>query len=182
MSNLIENEGNTTPEISEDQKVLNDLTSTDYKWGFVTDIESETVPKGLNEEIVRMISKKKDEPEWMTDWRLKAFRYWQKMTEPKWPNVKYPEIDYQNISYYSAPKQKPKLESLSEVDPELLKTFEKLGIPLDEQKLLSGVAVDAVFDSVSVATTFKESLKEKGIIFCSISEALREHPELVKKY
>jgi Fe-S cluster assembly protein SufB len=182
MSNLKENEDNTHVEISEDQKVLNDVTSNEYKWGFVTDIESETVPKGLNEDIVRMISKKKDEPEWMTDWRIKAFRYWKKMTEPKWPNVKYPVIDYQDISYYSAPKQKPKLTSLNEVDPELLKTFEKLGIPLNEQKLLSGVAVDAVFDSVSVATTFKESLKEKGIIFCSISEALREHPELVKKY
>ena len=129
-----------------------------------------------------MISKKKDEPEWMTEWRLKAFRYWEKMTEPKWPNVKYPEIRLSGYQLLFSPKQKPKLESLSEIDPELLKTFEKLGIPLDEQKLLSGVAVDAVFDSVSVATTFKESLKEKGIIFCSISEALREHPELVKKY
>jgi Fe-S cluster assembly protein SufB len=182
MSNLEEKEDIKTQETSEDLKVINDLTSTEYKWGFVTDIESETVAKGLNEDIVRMISKKKNEPEWMTEWRLKAFRYWQKMVEPKWPNVKYPEIDYQNISYYSAPKQKPQLASLDEVDPELLKTFEKLGIPLDEQKLLSGVAVDAVFDSVSVATTFKESLKEKGIIFCSISEALREYPELVKKY
>jgi len=167
---------------SDDMKVLDDLTSSEYKWGFITDIESETAAKGLNEDVVRMISKKKNEPEWMTEWRLKAFRYWLKMEEPTWPNVHYPKIDFQNISYYSAPKQKPKLNSLDEVDPELLKTFEKLGIPLEEQKLLSGVAVDAVFDSVSVATTFRESLKEKGIIFCSISEAVKEHPELIKKY
>ncbi len=173
---------NSTDEISEDMKVLDDLTNSEYKWGFVTDIESETAAKGLNEDVVRMISKKKNEPDWMTQWRLKAFRYWQKMEEPQWPNVNYPKIDFQDISYYSAPKQKPQLNSLDEVDPELLKTFEKLGIPLNEQKLLSGVAVDAVFDSVSVATTFKETLKEKGVIFCSISEALREHPELVKKY
>ncbi len=169
-------------QLSDDMKVLDDLTSSDYKWGFVTDIESETAAKGLNEDVVRMISKKKNEPEWMTEWRLKAFRYWLKMEEPKWPNVHYPKIDFQNISYYSAPVQKPKLNSLNEVDPELLKTFEKLGIPLEEQKLLSGVAVDAVFDSVSVATTFKASLNEKGIIFCSVSEAVKEHPELVKKY
>ncbi|MCX6175601.1 MAG: Fe-S cluster assembly protein SufB [Ignavibacteriales bacterium] len=167
---------------SDDMKVLDDLTSSEYKWGFVTDIESETAAKGLNEDVVRMISKKKNEPEWMTEWRLKAFRYWLKMEEPTWPNVHYPKINFQDISYYSAPKQKPKLNSLDEVDPELLKTFEKLGIPLEEQKLLSGVAVDAVFDSVSVATTFRESLKEKGIIFCSISEAVKEHPELIKKY
>lgn len=167
---------------SENMKVIDDVTSSDYKWGFVTEIESETVAKGLNEDVIRMISQKKEEPEWMTEWRLKAFRYWQKMEEPKWPNLNYPQIDFQDISYYSAPKQKPKLNSLDEVDPELLKTFEKLGIPLEEQKILSGVAVDAVFDSVSVATTFKETLKEKGIIFCSISEALKEHPDLVKKY
>lgn len=167
---------------SDDMKVLDDLTSSEYKWGFVTDIESETAAKGLNEDVVRMISKKKNEPEWMTEWRLKAFRYWLKMEEPTWPNVHYPKINFQDISYYSAPKQKPKLNSLDEVDPELLKTFEKLGIPLGEQKLLSGVAVDAVFDSVSVATTFRETLKEKGIIFCSISEAVKEHPELIKKY
>ncbi|WP_392392141.1 Fe-S cluster assembly protein SufB [Stygiobacter electus] len=163
-------------------KVIDDLTSSEYKWGFITDIESETAAKGLNENVIRMISSKKNEPEWMTEWRLKAYRYWLKMEEPKWPNVHYPQIDFQDISYYSAPKQKPKLNSLDEVDPELLKTFEKLGIPLEEQKILSGVAVDAVFDSVSVATTFKETLKEKGIIFCSISEAIQEHPELVKKY
>ena len=169
-------------ELSDDMKVLDDLTNSEYKWGFVTDIESETAAKGLNEDVVRMISKKKNEPEWMTEWRLKAFRYWRKMEEPTWPNVHYPKIDFQDISYYSAPIQKPKLNSLDEVDPELLKTFEKLGIPLNEQKFLSGVAVDAVFDSVSVATTFRESLKEKGIIFCSISEAVKEHPELIKKY
>lgn len=169
-------------ELSEDMKVLDELTSTEYKWGFVTEIESETAPKGLNEDVIRLISKKKNEPEWMTEWRLKAFRYWLKMEEPHWPNVNYPPIDYQDISYYSAPKQKPQLNSLDEVDPELLKTFEKLGIPLNEQKLLTGVAVDAVFDSVSVTTTFKETLKEKGIIFCSISEAIQEHPAIVKKY
>jgi Fe-S cluster assembly protein SufB len=169
-------------ELSEDMKVLDELTSTEYKWGFVTEIESETAPKGLNEDVIRLISSKKNEPEWMTEWRLKAFRYWLKMEEPHWPNVNYPPIDYQDISYYSAPKQKPQLNSLDEVDPELLKTFEKLGIPLNEQKLLTGVAVDAVFDSVSVTTTFKETLKEKGIIFCSISEAIQEHPEIVKKY
>jgi len=174
----------TKPEdkLSDDMKVLDELTSSEYKWGFVTDIDTETVPKGLNEDVIRLISKKKNEPDWMTQWRLKAFRYWQKMEEPHWPNVKFEPIDYQDISYYSAPKQKPQLNPLDEVDPELLKTFEKLGIPLEEQKILSGVAVDAVFDSVSVATTFKGTLKEKGIIFCSISEAIQNHPELVKKY
>ncbi|MHB8930062.1 MAG: Fe-S cluster assembly protein SufB [Melioribacteraceae bacterium] len=182
MNNIEEKELKSSEEISDDKKVLDDLTSSEYKWGFVTDIESETAAKGLSEDVVRMISKKKNEPEWMTEWRLKAFRYWLKMEEPTWANVHYPKIDYQNISYYSAPKQKPKLNSLDEVDPELLKTFEKLGIPLEEQKFLSGVAVDAVFDSVSVATTFKASLNEKGIIFCSVSEAVKEHPELVKKY
>ena len=182
MNNIEEKELKSSEEISDNKKVLDDLTSSEYKWGFVTDIESETAAKGLSEDVVRMISKKKNEPEWMTEWRLKAFRYWLKMEEPTWANVHYPKIDYQNISYYSAPKQKPKLNSLDEVDPELLKTFEKLGIPLEEQKFLSGVAVDAVFDSVSVATTFKASLNEKGIIFCSVSEAVKEHPELVKKY
>lgn len=169
-------------ELSDDMKVLDELTTSEYKWGFVTDIESETAPKGLNEDVIRLISTKKNEPEWMTEWRLKAFRYWLKMEEPHWPNVNYPPIDYQDVSYYSAPKKKPQLNSLDEVDPELLKTFEKLGIPLNEQKLLTGVAVDAVFDSVSVTTTFKETLREKGIIFCSISEAIQEHPEIVKKY
>lgn len=169
-------------ELSDDMKILDQHIESEYKWGFVTEIETETVPKGLNEDVIRLISTKKNEPEWMTEWRLKAFRHWQKMEEPGWPNFKYPQIDFQDISYYSAPKQKPKLDSLDEVDPELLKTFEKLGIPLNEQKVLAGVAVDAVFDSVSVATTFKGTLKEKGIIFCSISEAIVEHPELVKKY
>lgn len=168
--------------MSDEMKVVDDLTQSEYKWGFVTDIEADEAPKGLNEEIIRFISLKKNEPEWMTEWRLKAFRHWLKMIEPKWPNVKYPEINFQDIRYYSAPKKKPQLESLDQVDPELLKTFEKLGIPLEEQKKLSGVAVDAVFDSISVTTTFKETLKEKGIIFGSISEAIREHPELVRKY
>lgn len=182
MNELKENINKPIEEISDDLKVLDDLTKSDYKWGFVTEIDSEIAPKGLNEDIIRLISSKKGEPEWMTEWRLKAFRYWQKMEEPKWPNVNYPPIDFQDISYYSAPKKRPQKKSLDEVDPELLKTFEKLGIPLEEQKVLAGVAVDAVFDSVSVATTFKETLKEKGIIFCSISEAIREHPDLVKKY
>jgi Fe-S cluster assembly protein SufB len=182
MDEIKEKTLNESGELSDDMKVIDEVTSSEYKWGFISEIESETAAKGLNEEVVRMISAKKNEPEWMTEWRLKAFRYWQKMEEPKWPNVKYPDIDFQNISYYSAPKPKPLLKNLDEVDPELLSTFEKLGIPLDEQKILSGVAVDAVFDSVSVATTFKEALKEKGVIFCSISEAVKEHSELVKKY
>ncbi len=160
---------------------IEQLANQEYKYGFVTDIETEDFPKGLNEDIVRMISAKKQEPEWMTEWRLKAFRNWQKMKYPKWPNVEYPPIDYQELYYYSAPK-KSKYNSLDEVDPELLKTFEKLGIPLNEQAALAGVAVDAVFDSVSVATTYKEKLAELGIIFCPISEAIREHPDLVKKY
>lgn len=161
---------------------IEDMTKTEYKYGFVTDIESDDAPKGLNEDIVRFISSRKNEPEWMLEYRLKAYRNWLTMTEPKWPNVKYPKIDYQDIIYYSAPRAKPKLNSLNEVDPELLSTFEKLGIPLQEQKVLAGVAVDAVFDSVSVATTFKEKLNELGIIFGSMSEAIREHPELVRKY
>jgi Fe-S cluster assembly protein SufB len=159
------------------------LVNQPYKYGFVTDIEADTIPRGLDENIIRLISAKKSEPEFMLDFRLKAFRQWQKMTEPTWPSVKYPAIDYQNIIYYSAPKKKnQKLNSLEEVDPTLLETFEKLGIPLSEQKRLANVAVDAIFDSVSVATTFKEKLAKEGVIFCSISEALREHPELVKKY
>jgi Fe-S cluster assembly protein SufB len=153
-----------------------------YKYGFVTDIEMEVTPKGLNEGVVRLISGKKNEPEWMLEWRLGAFRRWKEMTEPSWARVHYPKIDYQNSSYYAAPKANPKLESLDEVDPKLLETYAKLGIPLHEQKLLAGVAVDAVFDSVSVATTFKKKLGEAGVIFCPISEAIREHPELVKKY
>ncbi|MBP9212496.1 MAG: Fe-S cluster assembly protein SufB [Bacteroidetes bacterium] len=163
-------------------ETIEELVSQEYKYGFTTDIETDTIPPGLNEDVVRLISKKKNEPEWLTDWRLKAFRLWQTMEEPRWPNLKYAKIDYQSVSYYSAPKQAKKLNSLDEVDPILLETYEKLGISLTEQKRLSGVAVDAVFDSVSVATTFKETLKEKGIIFCSFSEAVQEHPDLIKKY
>eukprot|EP01031_Cornospumella_fuschlensis_P046988 gene46988-57540_t len=162
-----------------------------YKYGFVTDIESEKAPKGLSEDTVRYISAKKNEPEWMLEWRLDAYRRWLTMREPDWARVNYPQIDYQDLYYYSAPKKKPELSSLDEVDPEILKTYEKLGIPLREQELLAGVvrpegerkiAVDAVFDSVSVATTFKAELAKSGVIFCSISEAIREHPELVKQY
>jgi len=163
-------------------KTLEDLTQREYKYGFVTDIEAETIPRGLNEEIIRVISAKKNEPEFMLEWRLKAFRHWLTMKEPTWANVHYPPIDYQSIIYYSAPKMKKGPNSLDEVDPELLKTYEKLGIPLAEQGRLAGVAVDAVFDSVSVATTFKEKLKELGIIFCSFSEAVLEHPDLVRQY
>ena len=165
---------------------INDLTQQEYKWGFITSIDEDRLPPGLNEDIVRAISLKKGEPEFMTEWRLKAYRYWasleQKHAEPTWANVKYPPIDYQALSYYSAPKQKKELKSLDEVDPEILDTYSKLGIPLHEQKLLAGVAVDAVFDSVSVATTFKAKLAEAGVIFCSFSEAVKNHPELVKKY
>lgn len=161
---------------------IQDLANREYQHGFVTDIETETVPPGLNEDIVRTISAKKHEPDFMLQWRLKAYRHWLTMKEPRWPNVHYPKIDFQAASYYSAPKQKKKLNSLDEVDPELLKTFDKLGISLEEQKRLSGVAVDAVFDSVSVATTFREKLGEMGIIFCSFSEAVQHHPELVRKY
>lgn len=162
--------------------ILREVTEKEYAYGFITDIESEKAAKGLNEDIVRFISAKKNEPEWMLEWRLEAFRLWLKMEEPQWAHVHYPKIDYQNAYYYSAPKKKPQLNSLDEADPELVKTFEKLGISLEEQKRLVGVAVDVVFDSVSVKTTFKETLKEKGIIFCAFSEAVHEHPELVKKY
>ena len=154
----------------------------DYKYGFFTDIETEEFPRGLNEDVIRLLSSKKEEPQWLLDYRLKAYRQWLKMTEPTWAHLNYPQIDYQNLYYYAAPKKKANLASLDEVDPELLATFEKLGIPLTEQKRISGVAVDAVFDSVSVATTYKEDLEKVGVIFCSISEAVREHPELVKKY
>ncbi len=154
----------------------------EYKFGFTTDIESDTIPVGLNEDVVRLISNKKNEPEWMTEWRLDAFRKWKEMVEPDWPNVQYQKPDFQAISYYSAPRNAPKYNSIDEVDPELLETFSKLGIPLEEQKKLAGVAMDVVVDSVSVATTFKETLAERGIIFMSISEAIKEHPELVKKY
>ena len=153
-----------------------------YKYGFITDIESDKAPKGLNESIVRLISSKKKEPKWLLDWRLKSYNAWKKMSEPKWPNVKYPKIDYQNSYYYAAPKSKKKLKSLDEVDPAILSTYEKLGIPLEEQKRLTGVAVDYVFDSTSVATTFKEKLSELGIVFCSFSDAVHSHPDLVKKY
>ncbi|MFQ5843358.1 MAG: SufD family Fe-S cluster assembly protein [Planctomycetota bacterium] len=154
----------------------------EYKWGFVTDIEADSAPPGLSEEIVRFISKKKEEPEWMTEWRLKAYRGWLKMKEPRWPKVQYPPIDYQAACYYSAPKQQDGPKSLDEVDPQLLATYEKLGIPLKEQEILAGVAVDAVFDSVSVATTFKDKLEELGVLFCSFGEAVQQHPELVRKY
>jgi len=161
---------------------IEQFANQQYKYGFVTDIEEDRVPPGLNEDIIRIISAKKNEPEWLLEWRLKAYRHWLTMEEPRWQNVHYPPIDYQAISYYSAPKQKTQPKSLDEVDPKLLETYNKLGIPLAEQKLLAGVAVDAVFDSVSVATTFKSKLKELGIIFCSFSEAVQEHPDLVKQY
>ncbi len=168
--------------MSTEQNTIEELANREYKYGFVTDIESDTVPKGLSEEVIRTISMKKGEPAWMVEWRLKAYRHWLTMTEPDWPNVKYPKIDYQDIRYYSAPKSTNRPKSLEEVDPELLRTYQKLGISLEEQMHLAGVAVDAVFDSVSVATTFKEKLNELGVIFCSFSEAVREHPDLVRKY
>ena len=159
-----------------------ELANREYKYGFVTEIEQEIAPRGLSEDTIRLISSKKNEPGWLLEWRLKAYRHWLTMKEPKWPNVHYAPIDYQNISYYAAPKQPTKPKSLDDIDPELLATYEKLGIPLEEQKMLTGVAVDAVFDSVSLITTFKEKLAELGIIFCSISEAVQEYPDLVKKY
>ncbi len=166
----------------EKNKALDEFTTGEYKYGFVTDIEADEAPMGLNEDIVRFISGKKNEPEWMLEYRLKAFRHWLTLSEPKWAHVNYPEINFQDIIYYSAPKKKKELESLDEVDPELLDTFNKLGISLDEQKMLAGVAVDAVIDSVSVKTTFQDTLAKHGIIFCSFSEAVQDHPELVKKY
>jgi Fe-S cluster assembly protein SufB len=168
--------------MSKDTQLLENITQSEYKYGFETKIEADAAPKGLSEDIVRFISNKKNEPQWMLEWRLKAYKTWLTMQEPRWPNVKYPEINYQDIIYYSAPKQKIKPNSLDEIDPELRATFEKLGISLDEQKRLTGVAVDAVIDSVSIATTFKKKLGELGIIFCSMSEAVENHPELVKKY
>jgi Fe-S cluster assembly protein SufB len=168
--------------MSDSNKVLEEITNSEYKWGFVTNIDSESAPMGLNEEIVRFISAKKNEPEWLLEWRLKAYRHWLTMETPEWQNVTFPTINYQDIIYYSAPKQKINPKSLDEIDPELRATFEKLGISLDEQKRLTGVAVDAVIDSVSITTTFKEKLSELGIIFCSLSEAVHDHPELVKKY
>ncbi len=168
--------------MSDSMQTLEAHTKSDYKFGFVSNVESETLPKGLNEDTIRAISAKKNEPEFVLEWRLKAFRHWQDMKEPKWVNVTYPPIDYQDIVYYAAPKKKPQLESLDEVDPEILATYEKLGIPLEEQKMLAGVAVDAVFDSVSIKTTYREKLAELGIVFSSFSEAVHEYPELIKKY
>ncbi len=168
--------------MSKDNQILEEFTSSEYKYGFETLIENDSAPKGINEDIVRFISAKKNEPEWLLEWRLKAYRHWLTLEEPKWPNVKYPKIDFQDIIYYSAPKPKKELGSLDEVDPELLETFKKLGISLEEQKRLTGVAVDAVIDSVSVKTTFTKTLGELGIIFCSFSEAVKEHPDLIKKY
>ena len=167
--------------IQNEQTIIDSNLEKDYEYGFVTDIESETIPPGLNESVIKTISKKKEEPQWLLDWRLKAYRHWLKKEEPKWANIGYPDIDYQAISYFSEPKKK-KLASLDEVDPKLLETYNKLGIPLEEQKMLSGVAVDAVFDSVSIATTFKDDLKKAGVIFCSFSEAVKNYPDLVKKY
>jgi len=168
--------------MSKDNQVLAEITSKEYEHGWTVNLETDSAPKGLSEEIVRFISAKKNEPEWLLEWRLKAYRQWVKMEEPKWANVSYPANNYQDIIYYSAPVQKVKPNSLNEVDPELIKTFEKLGISLGEQKRLTGIAVDAVIDSISVATTFKDKLSELGVIFCSFSEAVREHPELIKKY
>ncbi len=168
--------------MTEEDKLLEEVTSAEYKYGFVTDIDSDTIKNGLNEDVIRLISSKKNEPEWLLEWRLEGFKKFKELVEPEWANVHYKKPDLQAISYYSAPKPKKKLASLDEVDPELLKTFEKLGISLDEQKMLTGVAVDIVVDSVSVATSFKAKLGELGIIFCSISEAIQEHPELVQKY
>lgn len=166
-----------------DDELLKELEQEEYKYGFTTDIEMEIAPRGLNEDTVRLISAKKNEPEWLLEWRLKALRHFQGMEMPSWQNFDSPAVDFQDISYYAAPKPKKQLNSLDEVDPELLSTFEKLGIPLDEQKVLAGVvAVDAVFDSVSVKTTFREKLKEQGVIFCSFGEAVQEYPELVKEY
>ena len=162
--------------------MLEKLVNQPYKHGFVTPIEEDVIPKGLSEDVIRMISKKKNEPEWMLEFRLNAYRHWLTMREPHWANVRYPKIDFQEVIYFAAPKPKKKLSSMDEVDPELRRTFEKLGVPLHEQKALAGVAVDIVFDSVSVATTYKKKLAELGIVFCSFSEAVQEHPELVKKY
>ncbi len=168
--------------MQDNDQIIDEVTSSDYKYGFTTDIDTETIGKGLSEETVRLISEKKGEPEWLLQFRLEAYRHWLTLEQPDWALLKIPPIDYQDIIYYAAPKKKEGPKSLDEVDPELLRTFEKLGIPLEEQKMLSGIAVDAVMDSVSVKTTFRETLAEKGIIFCSFSEAVREYPELVKKY
>ena len=168
--------------MDKNQQIIDSAISQEYEYGFTTDIEQETIPPGLNEDVIRLISSKKDEPEWLLDWRLKAYNQWLKMDEPNWSKLNYPNIDFQAISYYAAPKEQEKLKSLDEVDPELLDTYNKLGIPLEEQKMLANVAVDAVFDSVSVTTTFKEELEKHGVIFCSFSEAVHNHPEIIKKY
>ena len=170
--------------MSSESEVIDQFVEQEYKWGFYTDVETDTLPPGLNEDVIRHISAKKEEPEWLLDWRLKAFRHWQTMDEPRWPHVQYEPIDYQGISYYSAPgaKDKDRPKSLDEVDPKLLETYDKLGVPLHERERLAGVAVDAVFDSVSVGTTHQEELAKHGVIFCSFSEAVRDHPELIKKY
>jgi len=168
--------------MSTENKIIDELSNKEYEAGFTTDYEMDVFPIGLNENIVRKLSELKQEPEWMTDWRLKSYRFWQKQSFPKWANLKFTEPDYQAISYYAAPKNTPKYNSLDEIDPEILETFKKLGIPLEEQKILSGVAVDAVIDSVSVHTTFREKLMEVGVIFCSISDAIKDYPELVQKY
>ena len=183
MFNLKGTEEKRQLEMEKDQdKIIGEVTSGEYKYGFYSDIEMEKIPKGLNEEIIRVISGKKNEPEWLLEFRLKAFRYWQTMKMPTWANLRIPLIDYQDIIYYAAPKPKKSAGSIEEIDPELKKTFDKLGIPLEEQKMLSGVAVDAVMDSVSVKTTFRETLAESGIIFCSFSDAVKEYPDLVKRY
>jgi len=168
--------------MEQSQNILEKRIEQDYQYGFITDIEQEKLPPGLNAEVIRYISQKKNEPEWLLEWRLNSYNVWQKMSEPTWANIKYPTIDFQKIIYYAAPKKKKELKSLDEVDPQLLETYNKLGIPLEEQKMLSGVAVDAVFDSVSVTTTFKKELSSHGIIFCSFSEAVQSHPELIRKY
>ncbi len=168
--------------MSSETAMLEAYSKREYKHGFVTDIDADTIPPGLSEDVVRLISLKKGEPEWLLEWRLKAFRHWQSMEEPTWPHVSYPEIKYGDMIYYSAPKQKPLLDSLDQVDPKLLETYEKLGIPIEEQKALAGVAVDAVFDSVSIATTYKKTLEDAGVIFCPFSEAVHSHPELIRKY
>ena len=168
--------------MSDNLKKIQEITSSEYKYGFKTKVKEDRIPNGLNEKIIKKISSIKKEPKWLLEWRLKGYKHWLKMKEPKWSNLKYPKIDFQDLCYYSAPKKKKTLKSLDEVDPEILKTYDKLGIPLDEQKMLSGVAVDAVFDSVSIATTFKDTLKKAGVIFCSFSEAVQDYPELVKKY
>ena len=167
---------------SSDDDVIREATSGDYKYGFTTDIDTEIIPRGLSEDVVRLISERKGEPEWLLEFRLKAYRYWLTLTPPKWAHLDIPDIDFQDISYYAAPRKKEGPKSLDEVDPELIDTFNKLGIPLEEQKQLSGMAVDAVMDSVSVKTTHREKLAELGVIFCSISEAVKDYPDLVKKY